>query len=108
MSGDLVTIRICRGDGGNSLPLEQPLSHIDGTPTMPGATAQAVVMREIHTLTELSWPRIAELIGVERQTTYRWRNGASADEMKLARALDVLDILREAKELHGTGRDLRV
>lgn len=99
------TVRVNWSTPADLMEPETAILDIAGEPDTP-PTPQARVVADIRALTDLSWPRIARLVGVERQTIYRWRNGEPADELKLRQASTVLDILQEARHEHGTGRDL--
>jgi hypothetical protein len=101
------SVLVRRIDSTNELVIPELGPAEDLDPPETDVTPQAQVIDDIRVLTELSWPRIARLIGVERQTVYRWRNGEAADEQCLRRAVNVLDVLVEAREEHGNGRDLR-
>lgn len=101
------TVLVRRVDPRNVVEDLEPAPAEDHAQPSGEATPQARAIEDIRALTGLSWPRIAQLVGVERQTIYRWRSGEPADEQKLQRASEVLDVLNEAQEEHGTGDDLR-
>lgn len=71
--------------------LEDPDAYVDWTP-------QQQILDDIRSLSGLSWPRISKLVGVERQTLFRWRSGASADLQKVENAKTALAILIAASD----------
>lgn len=64
-------------------------------------------IQQIRDLTDLSWARIADLLGVRRQTIIRWRQGSSAPRTaNFQHAQEVLKVFQEASKHHGHDRRL--
>lgn len=101
------SVLVWRLDPRSAAAIPEPALTDDPARRAVNAMPQAQLVEDIRALTGLSWPRIAQLIGVERQTIYRWRRGEPADEQRLQRAKEVLGVLNDAREEHGTGRELR-
>src|SRR5215213_6403163 len=95
-AGEFVFVRFRRGTDA----VEPVAPAGSGATGAPATTPQAQAINTIRNWTGLSWPRIAALVGVERQTLYRWRMGEPADEERLQRAIAVVDVLREAQVQH--------
>lgn len=92
-------------------PTEQEAAPTSAPTTQAPASAHAAPEQEaldwIKATTGLSWARIANLLGVTRQTIHDWRRGIAPFDRHAQRLYTVRELLERAADRHTDARRLR-